>query len=195
MRKLLLALTLLMFSAGSYAALYLGGNYGQDMFTSDSLKQYKVFPKGSTYGGFLGFGRDFVGVEGFYQSLNGQGDIKHDGETYAIKTNAAAIGAALRFSFNFFYFRLGLASYTLDQSIDMPVGNSQAAAEKIYGIEKKGTVKNGILYGMGLHHGFSSFRVFIDFSRYQINSIGNYDAYSVGVSFNIPEGWFSTGKY
>jgi hypothetical protein len=45
-------------------------NFGYNMFSTDTLDEYKVNPKGMTYGG-----------------------------TYNITENASAVGAALRFSF------------------------------------------------------------------------------------------------
>lgn len=195
MKKTFLILFSLFFSASAYSAFYVGGNYGYSMFSSDSLKEYKVASKGPSFGGFLGFGRDFVGLEAFYQNLTGTGDIEHDGGTHTIKTNAVAMGAALRFSFELLYLRLGVARYTLDQSVDIEDDSSRNAAEVIYDIQEKGATKNGVLYGVGLHRKFSWCRAFIDYSRYQINSIGNYDTFSAGLSFTIPERWFNLGKY
>ncbi len=195
MTKLILFLTFFLFSTGSFAAAYLGGNYGYSMFSSDSLKEYKVSSKGPTYGAFLGIGRDFVGLEGFYQSFTASGKVKHDDGTHNLETNAVAMGLALRFSFELLYLRLGVARYTLDQSLDIGDDDSRQAGEVIYDIQEKGATKNGVLYGIGLHHKFSWCRGFIDFSRYQINSIGNYDAFTAGLSFTIPERWFNFGKY
>ena len=90
-----------MFSSGSYGASYIGGSYGYSMFTSASLKEYQVNPKVTSYGGFVGHGKDFLGLEAFYQNFTTKGDIEHDGETQTLTTNAAAIGVALRFSFEF----------------------------------------------------------------------------------------------
>jgi hypothetical protein len=95
-----------------------------------------------------------------------------------------AMGAALRFSFEFFYLRLGMARYNLDQSIDIEDANSRNAAEDIYNIQEEDTKKNGVLYGAGLHFKISKIRLFVDYSRYQINSIGHYDTVSGGISFN-----------
>lgn len=195
MTKSILILFILLFSATSYGAFYMGGSYGYSMFSSDSLKDYQVSSKGPSYGGFFGLGKDFVGLEGFYQSFTAEGDIEHDGEGAILQTNAVAMGVALRFSFRIFYARIGLAKYTLDQSTDIEDDESREAAEEIYDVQEKGTTKNGILYGIGLHRKFSKFTGFIDYSRYQINTIGNYDAYSVGISFNIPDSWFSLGNH
>ncbi len=195
MNKSVVILFLLLLSTSSYAAVYVGGSYGTSIFSSEKLADYKVSPKGPTYGGFLGYGKEFVGVEVFYQNITGVGDIKHDGEEHKLTTNATAMGAALRFSFELLYLRLGIARYTLDQSVDITNAASRASAEVLYDIQEKNTKKNGVLYGAGIHHGFSWCRVFIDYSRYQINGIGYYNTFSAGMSFNIPEKWFNVGKY
>ena len=194
MNKLILLFTLLILSSASYGAAYFGGSYGYSMFSSATLKEYQVSPKGSSYGGFVGYGKDLVGVEGFYQSFSTKGDIEHDGESQTLTTNANAMGLALRFSFELMYFRLGSARYVLNQSTDITDANSRAAADDIYDVQKNGTTKNGLMYGMGLHHKFSWIRVFFDFTRYQINAIGSYDTFSVGLSFPIPDKLFNIGK-
>jgi hypothetical protein len=192
--KSILFLSILLFSATSFGAIYMGGNYGYTMFSSDSLKDYKVSSKGPAYGGFIGLGKDFVGLEAFYQSFTAEGDIEHDGEGQTLQTNATAMGAALRFSFQIFYARIGIAKYTLDQSTDIEDDESRAAADEIYDVQDKGSTKSGVLYGLGLHRKFSKFTGFIDYSRYQINTVGNYDTYSIGISFVIPDRWFSLGN-
>ncbi len=194
MNKVVLLFTLFILSSASHGAAYLGGSYGYSMFSSATLKEYQVSPKGSSYGGFVGYGKDFVGIEGFYQSFTTKGDIAHDGLSQTLTTNANAMGVALRFSFELMYFRLGAARYVLNQSTDITDTNSRAAADDIYDVQKNGTTKNGLMYGMGLHHKLSWVRVFIDFTRYQINTIGSYDTFSVGVSFPIPEKLFNIGK-
>ena len=194
MNKFLLVLFTLLFSSSSFAAAYMGLGYGYSKFTSAATKEYQVSPKGATYGAFVGYGKDLVGLEAFYQTFTAKGDIEHDGETQSLKTNASALGAALRFSFEIMYFRLGAARYTLDQSTDIENANSHAAADKIYEVQEKGTSKNGILYGMGLHHKFGWARLFIDFTRYQINTVGSYDTFSAGISFPIPDKLFQVGK-
>ncbi len=102
--RLLAGLVLLLLSANSFSAAYFGGNYGYDFYSAKPLEKYKVAPKGPTYGAFLGFGREFVGLEVFYQALTSEGKIKHDGGSYKIQENATALGAALRFSFEILYF-------------------------------------------------------------------------------------------
>jgi hypothetical protein len=52
-----------------------------------------------------------------------------------------------------------------------------------------------VIFGAGLHTKLGPGRVFLDFTRYQIYSIGHYDTISVGMSFAIPERWFNLGKY
>lgn len=193
--KLLLLILLSLFSFSASSAIYLGGSYGYGVFGSDELKEYKVSPKGFNYGGFIGIGRDFVGLEGFYHKLDTAAKIKHDGESYDITTNATAMGAALRFSFQFLYLRLGLAKFDLEQSLDIANDSTRQAAEDLYNIQD-GTSKNGVVFGLGFHNKLgSSSRVFIDFTRYQITGIGQYDTVSAGISFSIPDRFFDAGKY
>lgn len=190
-----LFLLLLFFSTSAFSSAYFGANYGYSMFSSKSLEEYKVSAKGPTYGGFLGIGRDFVGLELFYQDFQTEGKIKHDGGSYDLIGNAKAMGAALRFSFDMFYLRLGVAKYTLNQSLDIDDATVRSSAEAVYDIQDEGSKANGAIYGIGVHRKFSSLRTFIDYTRYQINSIGTYDTISVGVSFAISDNLFKPGKY
>lgn len=77
----------------AHASVYMGGSYGYGNYSSEALSKYKVSPKGFNYGGFVGVGRDFVGLEGFYHSFATSGKVKHDGANYDINTNASALGA------------------------------------------------------------------------------------------------------
>lgn len=193
--KVLFALSLIIFSFGAYASSYIGGNYGYSSFTSPEVKEYKGNQKGPTYGGFIGVGKDFVGLEGFYQVFNTTGKIKHDGESYDFNSTASGMGAALRFSFDFFYLRLGVGRYNLKQKLDIDDSSIRNAADKIYNVQN-GVSKNGVLLGIGLHKRLgNSFVSFIDYTRNQVTGIGSYDALSVGLSFNIPEKLFSLGKF
>jgi len=193
--RLLGALVLLLLSSTAFGAAYFGANYGYDFYSTKVLEEYKVAPKGPTYGAFLGFGREFVGLEVFYQSLTSEAKIKHDGGNFKIKENATALGAALRFSFEILYLRMGLARYTLDQSLDITDTASRQSAEVIYEIQEKSATKNGVMFGAGIHTKLGPGRVFLDYTRYQIYSIGHYDSFAVGMSFAIPERWFNLGKY
>jgi len=189
--KILILLTFL-FSSQVFGAAYIGGSYGMTTFGSAPLEKYHVTPKGNSYGGFFGIGRDFVGLEGFYQNLSTSSKIKHDGGKYDIATNATALGAALRFSFEMFYLRLGLAQYKLDQSVDISDAAIRRTAEQVYEIQNGS--KNGMLYGVGIHKKMRSARVFLDYSRYQITGVGAYDNISVGIAFAIPDRFFDVGK-
>lgn len=193
MRYLFILITL--FSSSAFSATYFGANVGYNMFSTDTLDEYKVNPKGMGYGAFLGIGRDFVGLELFYQDLKSEGTIKHDGGTYDITENAKAMGAALRFSFEVIYLRLGLARYTLDQSLAIDDESVRESAEALYDIQEEGTIKNGALFGIGAHRKFKSIRTFIDYTRYQITGIGHYDTFSVGISFALSDNLFKAGKY
>lgn len=191
--KLVLFFFLIVFSSASYSGGYFGGSYGYGSYSSDALDKYKVAPKGPTYGGFVGYGKDFVGLEFFYQLLTSEGKVKHDGSSYTIKENAAAMGAALRFSYDLFYFRFGLAQYTLDQSIDASDPLVSRTADAVYKIEEKNSKQKGVILGLGLQTKLGPGRVFIDYTRYQVYSIGKYDTVSVGMTFTIPERWFGSG--
>lgn len=187
-------LLFLFISFSSHAGTYFGLNVGYASYTSDALEQYKVNPKGMSYGGFFGFGKDDIGLEFIYQSLSAKGEIKHDGEKHSINENAKAMGGALRLSFSSFYVRGGLASYQLDQSLDIENEASRTTAEEIYDIRKKGVRQNGSLYGGGVHTKWGSTRLFADFTRYQIGNVGHYDSVSVGISFPISDKFFSLGN-
>ncbi len=176
------------------ASAYIGGQYGYSRYTSDITNKYKLNQKGAGYGGFFGFGKEFIGIEGFYQSLKTSGKVKHDGESDDFNTNAVAIGAALRLSFAFYYLRAGIGSYTLDQKITAQTTQTQQTADKVYQVEQ-GVKRNGVLLGAGLHKRFGEIVTFIDYSRHQISGAGNYDSISVGLSFNIPEKIFDFGKF
>lgn len=191
----LLTTSLLLLSFNSWSAGYMGFNYGQDFFSSPTLEDYKVHPKGSSYGGFLGYGKDFLGFEIFYQSLNAKGDINHDAATYDLITNAQAFGGALRLSMELLYFRAGAVYYKIDQSVDIPNAASQSAAETIYDIETNDVPKTGYMYGAGFHHKISGIRVFIDYTKYEIGSVGSYNTFSAGFSFAIPDALFKMGKF
>jgi hypothetical protein len=188
--KFILIFIIFLSSAAS-AGTYFGLNYGYTGYTSDALEKYKVGPKGATYGGFFGFGKDALGLEFIYQSLSAKGQIKHDGEKHAINENATAMGGAVRLSFSSFYVRGGLASYQLNQSVDISNAASRATAEDVYDIRKKGARQNGSLYGGGVHTKWGSTTLFVDFTRYQVGNVGHYDAVAVGLSFPISEKFFS----
>lgn len=193
MKKLIILIILLSSSASALAGAYLGGSYGYSSFGSKEVKEYKLSQKGPSFGGFFGIGKDFVGLEGFYQQFSTTGKIKHDGGSHDYETNAMALGAALRFSFNVFYARLGFGRYKLEQKIDIADESSSSAANDIYKVQD-GVSKNGVLFGIGAHKNFRSFVTFIDYSRHQITGAGNYDVISVGLSFNLPERLFGFGK-
>lgn len=192
--KKLFCLIIIFFSLNASASLYMGGSYGYGVFGSEALEEYKVSPKGFNYGGFIGIGRDFVGLEGFYHQLDTTAKIKHDGANYDINTNATAMGAALRFSFQVFYLRLGLAKFDLDQSLDIDDDSTRQAAEEVYDIQEGS--KNGVVFGLGFHRKLgNTIRGFVDFTRYQITGVGHYDTISAGVSFSIPDRFLSAGRY
>jgi hypothetical protein len=187
-----IAIIFLLFSTNSFANAYLGGSYGYSTFSSDALETYKAMPKGNAFGGFFGVGKSFVGLEGIFQKFSTQSDIKHDGGTYQINENATAMGGALRFSFTYLYLRMGVARYKLDQSVDIEDTATRTTAEEIYEVQEKGTTKNGALYGLGTHMKVGSARLFLDYTRYQITSVGHYDTVSFGLSFVISDRFFST---
>lgn len=190
MKKTILLLMLI--CSNAFGATYLGFNYGLDNYNSTATDKYKVNPKGNTYGAFFGMGRDFVGLEAFYQNLETKGKIKHDGGNYDLEANAKAFGAALRFSFEMFYLRLGLAQYNLNQSVKIDDPAIRRTAEKVYDIQNGS--KNGMMYGVGLHHKLGSVRVFLDYTRYQITQVGSYDTIAAGLAFAIPDRIFDVGK-
>lgn len=190
----ILSLLILLLSGAVNAGTYLGFNGGYTGYSSDALEKFKVGPKGMTYGGFFGFGKGALGVEFIYQSLNAEGKIKHDGSKYTITENATAMGGAVRLSFNSFYLRAGLASYQLNQKVDIDNAASQATAEDVYDIQKKGSRQGGSLYGLGVHTKWGPSTVFLDLTRYQVGSVGHYDAVAVGLSFPISEKFFSLGN-
>lgn len=193
--KRILGLILLFISVESFAGAYIGGSYGYGMLSSEPLEEYKVTPKGFNYGGFFGIGRDFVGLEVFYQDLKSAGKIKHEGGNYDLNANAKALGAALRFSFEVMYLRLGFARYTLDQSVDIEDESTRETAEAVYEIQENES-KNGVLFGIGLHRKLgNSVRAFVDYSRYQITGIGHYDTFSVGFAFSIPDRYLNVGRH
>jgi len=188
-----LALFLLcFFSEHARANSYFGisGNYS--FFSNSDLRDQKVSPKGLGYGAMLGIGKDFVGLEAFYQKFNATGKIKHEGETADINTNASALGALLRFSFQAFFLKLGVARYSLDQSVDISNDTNRAAAEDIYNIQD-GANKMGVLFGIGVHGKFSIGRLYLDYTRHQISSVGNYDTVEAGIVWNLPDRLFSVG--
>lgn len=188
----ILIFILFIISSALHASTYMGGSYGLQTYGSEALDKYKVTPKGYSYGGFIGLGRDFVGLEGFYQNFSTKSKVKHDGENYDLNANAAAFGAALRFSFEMFYLRLGVAQYKMDQSLKIEDDSIRRAAEKVYDIQTGS--KNGMLYGVGLHKGLGGVKVFLDYSRYQITGVGAYDTISAGFAFVIPDRFFNVGK-
>ena len=193
MKTLIIALTILVSASGAWASAYFGGSYGYSQFGSEETKNYKLKQLGPSYGGFFGLGKEFVGLEGFYQIFNTAGKIKHDGGSYDYSTNATGMGAALRFSFNAFYARLGFGRYKLQQKVDIENSAALNAANKIYNVQDE-VSKNGVLFSLGVHRRFNSFVTFIDYSRHQITGAGNYDVISVGISFNLPERLFGVVK-
>ncbi len=192
-KKFLLLILLSLISGQALAGAYFGASYGYSSYGSEETDEYKLSQKGPSYGAFLGVGKDFVGLEGFYQKFTSTGKIKHDGGSYDYTTDATAMGAALRFSFNVFYARLGFGKYKLDQKIDIEDQSSLNAANDIYNVQN-GTSKNGVLFGLGAHKSFGRMVTFIDYSRHQIAGVGNYDVISAGISFNLPESIFGFGK-
>jgi hypothetical protein len=105
-----------------------------------------------------------------------------------------ALGAALRFSFHVFYLRLGIANFEVKQSLEISDEDSRAAEEEIYQIEEKAW-KSGVLFGAGVHRKLGKVRDFVDYTRYQIIGVGDYDKISAGVSFALLESLFSFRKY
>ncbi len=193
MKSFIFILLILSFSTSSWGSAYFGGTYGYSSYTSKETKEYKLNQKGPSYGAFFGVGKQFVGLEAYYQNFTTSGKIKHDGEKFDYMTNATVLGGALRFSFNAFYARLGFGRYKLRQKIDIEDSSSSAAADEIYKIQNEES-KNGVLLGFGIHKRFNSCVTFMDYSRHQITGAGSYDTLSVGVSFVIPDRLFGVIK-
>lgn len=187
-----LIILLILISSNAFGAAYLGLNYGMQSYNSSAMDKYKVHPKGNSYGAFFGMGRDFVGLEAFYQNFETKGKIKHDGGNYDLEANAKAFGAALRFSFEMFYMRLGLAQYNLSQAVKIDDATTRRTAEEVYDIQNGS--KNGMMYGVGLHKKMGSARIFLDYTRYQITQVGSYDTISAGIAFAIPDRFFDVGR-
>ena len=192
--KLLIFIILFSITSVASASAYLGLNYGYGRYTSEATDKYKLNQKGPTYGGFFGFGKEFVGVEGFYQKLDTSGKIKHEGESYDLKSGASGVGAAFRLSFNAFYLRAGIGRYTMNQSVNASDATNRRAIEQLYDVQND-VSKNGFLFGLGLHKRIGGVVTFLDFTRHQVSSIGNYDTLSFGLSFNLPESFFDFAKF
>ena len=192
--KTLLFAAFIFCSTSIMANNYFGLMGGQTWFGSSEFDKYKVSAKGPSYGGFVGIGKDFVGLELFVQQLNAEGKIKHEGESGKINMNALGYGAALRFSFQLLFLRLGVGRYNLDQSIDLNTAANIPAAEEVYNVQSEGTTKNGILFGAGVHSKFKIGRVYLDYTRHQIADTGHYDSLSFGLSWAIPDRLFAVGK-
>lgn len=187
-----LLLSLFLFSGTAYANTYFGISGGYNFFSSPETKDYKVNAKGSGYGALVGVGKDFVGLEAFYHVLNAKGDIKHEGEKGELTMNANVIGAALRFSFQSFFLRLGTGRYSLDQKVDLATATNVAPAEDIYNVQNGS--KMGVLFGIGVHQKFALGRFYLDYTRHQITSVGGYDSLSLGIVWPIPDKLFAIGK-
>lgn len=166
---------------------------GYSFFSSSETDKFKLSPKGPTYGGFIGIGKDFVGLEGFYQTFSTSSKIKHEGETGEVNYNANAFGAALRFSFQLFYLRLGLGNYTLSQDVKLDNAANIPPAERAYGIDD-GASHTGVLYGIGVHNKFKIGRASLDLTRHQISGVGSYTAISLGLSWVLPDSLFSVSN-
>ena len=186
MKKFLLILWPLFFSANSFANGYIGGNWGQNYYGSEVLSDRNVSTKGSTFGLLLGYKYQFMGTELFYQNLGSEGKIIHDGKDYLISEKATSLGAALRFHFDIIYIRLGLAKYNLNQSLNVTGADAKRSAEVIYKIQPSDSSHNGSVLGFGLYRKFWATTFLLDFSRYNVNGIGHYDSFSVGVLIPIP---------
>lgn len=180
---------LIVFSGAIQASTYFGLNGGYSFFSSDATSEYKINPKGPTFGGFIGVGKDFVGLEAFYQSLKTTSDIRHEGEKGEVIYGAQGYGAALRFSFQTFYLRLGLGRYTLKDEIKLETDTNIEPARDVYNIND-GVSKMGVLYGVGIHHKFAIGRFFIDYTRHQITSVGAYNSVSAGFSWVLGDNFF-----
>jgi hypothetical protein len=151
--------------------------------------------RGPSYGGFFGIGKDFLGFEVLAQGLKSTGQIKHDGGEHDFQSDITAYGAAMRLSLTHLYFRLGIAHYRLRQQIDIENPESLRAAEKVYDVVGRGS-ENGVLYGIGAHVALGqSVRGFVDFTRYQITSVGHVNSLSLGFAFVIPDNFFSFAKF
>lgn len=183
-------LVMLTLPSAAMANSYFGINGSYSYFTSPELKDYKVSPKGIGYGAMVGVGKDFVGLEAFYQNFKTEGDVNHEGEKAKINMNATALGAALRFSFKSFFLRLGAGHYSLDQSIDLKNSANIPAANDVYNIHKKGNGKMGMLFGIGVHEKFRIGRLYLDYTLHQIPKVGNYNALSLGMVWALPDSLF-----
>lgn len=190
--KRFLLWALLLLPAAAYGNAYFGISGGYNFFSSPETKDYKVNAKGSGYGALVGVGKDFVGLEAFYHVLNAEGDIKHEGEKGQLTMNASVIGAALRFSFQSFFLRLGTGRYSLDQKVDLATASNVSPAEDIYNVQNGS--KMGVLFGIGVHQKFSLGRFYLDYSRHQITSVGGYDSLSLGIVWPISDKLFAIGK-
>lgn len=189
--KLALVILLPMLFSNSWANTYFGLRAGYGSYTSKELSEFKVNPKGVGYGAILGMGKDFVGLEGYYEKLTTKGDIKHEGEKGTLTSDATALGVAVRFSFQSFFLRLGTGQYTLDQSVELPTESNVTPASKAYGLVESGESKNGVLLGLGVHRKLSIGRLCLDYTRHQISGGTSFDSLSLGLVWAIPDKLFS----
>jgi hypothetical protein len=186
---------LLVLSGPVLANTYIGGSFGYSDFNSPETDKYRVNMRGPSYGGFFGVGKDFLGFEALAQGLKSTGKLKHDGSEHDFSSDITAYGAAMRLSLTHLYFRLGLAHYRLRQEINIENAESRRAAEKVYGVVGSGS-ENGVLYGIGTHVALGkSVRGFVDFTRYQITSVGNVHSLSLGFAVVIPDNFFSFASF
>lgn len=185
MKNLIALLFFALYSSICYADLYVGGMYGLANVAANNYQDKNVAPQGPSFGGFIGANSKFVGLEGFYNSFNLKSDIKHDGNEYILKDKASALGMALRFSFEMFYLRGGVASISIKESTNT-AGQEAEEIKKIYGLFEDNR-KSGVMFGGGLHWRMSRrSRLFLDYSRYQVSGYGDFNAVSVGLAFMIP---------
>lgn len=163
---------LVSFSAGA-ANYYMVGQGGYLKLSQDAAVENNVSPAGLSYGGGLGFRKDFFEFEAILLKGSGEDDIIHDNQDNSLVHDQTSLLLALNFYLNkSFYIRAGFGVHKIDQQLGDEVNAASAeGAKEEYGIVEN-EVSEGVLFGGGfvLYNG-KSMDLFTQVERYSYSSI------------------------
>ncbi len=168
MIKILLFLFVLVWNSVAQAQLYYIGQGGYLRLAQDAAAENSVYPTGLSYGGGVGFRKNYFEFESLIFKASAEDNLIHDG----VKNKMLHEQTSLLLGLNFymsksFYARLGYGLHRIDQHLDKSLSSaSEAGAIKEYNLKEK-ALSEGLYIGAGyiIYNG-SKLALFVQLDKY-----------------------------
>lgn len=175
MLKMVLFLFVLVGQSHAWAQLYYLGEGGYLRLNQEAASKNSVYPSGFSYGGGLGFRKNYFEFETLILKAKAEDDLLHDGVENKMLHEQTSLLLGLNFYLSKkFYARFGYGLHKIDQKLKTPVSSaSEAGAKKEYNL-KEDELSEGIYFGAGflLYNG-SKFALYIQADKYDYASMNS----------------------